>query len=79
MARGVPVIATPTCGEVVVDGVNGWLVPPGDPEPLTDRIRWMLAHRSQHSAMSEAPRNSGARFTLDWVATALVEQGDERP
>jgi glycosyltransferase involved in cell wall biosynthesis len=44
-AAGVPVVATAVGGtpEVVVDGVNGHLVPPGDPETLAGRIRDLIA------------------------------------
>ncbi|MDB4259906.1 glycosyltransferase family 4 protein [Akkermansiaceae bacterium] len=79
MAHGVPVIATPACGQVVIDGVNGWIVPPGDPEALADRIRWMLENRDQHPAMSEAAHMRAAEFTLDRVAEALVGESDEKP
>ncbi|MDB4537630.1 glycosyltransferase family 4 protein [Akkermansiaceae bacterium] len=71
MAHGVPVIATPSCGQVVIDGVNGWLVPPGDSEALADQIRWMLENRDRHPAMREAARKRAAEFTLDRVAEAL--------
>jgi glycosyltransferase involved in cell wall biosynthesis len=41
MASKRPVIATQVAGvgELVEDGVNGFLVPPGDVETLTERIR----------------------------------------
>jgi glycosyltransferase involved in cell wall biosynthesis len=40
MAAGVPVVATAVGGtpELVVDGVTGWLVPPGNPSELARRI-----------------------------------------
>jgi glycosyltransferase involved in cell wall biosynthesis len=40
MAAGKPVIATPVggVGELVKDGMSGYLVPPGDAETLADRI-----------------------------------------
>jgi glycosyltransferase involved in cell wall biosynthesis len=36
MAAGLPVISTDTCGqrELIQNGVNGWLIPPGDPAAL---------------------------------------------
>lgn len=39
MAHGVPVIVTQACGEVVRHEVNGWLVPSGDTEALTEQLR----------------------------------------
>lgn len=45
MAAGVPVVATAVGGipEVVTDGVTGWLVPPGNPDPLADRLHRLLS------------------------------------
>jgi glycosyltransferase involved in cell wall biosynthesis len=45
MAAGVPVVATRIAGipELVEDGVCGFLVPPGDPEPLAEKVEVLLA------------------------------------
>jgi glycosyltransferase involved in cell wall biosynthesis len=44
MAHGVPVIANdiPGMREIIVDGVNGYLVPPGDAAALAGKIRSLL-------------------------------------
>ena len=52
-AAGVPVVATAVGGtpEVIDDGVNGYLVPPGDPACLADRIRTALNSEAQRREM----------------------------
>lgn len=44
MSHGVPVIANRIAGmdEIITDGQNGFLVPPGDPEQLAERIGQLL-------------------------------------
>jgi glycosyltransferase involved in cell wall biosynthesis len=44
-AAGIPVVASAVGGtpELVADGASGFLVPPGDPDALADRIREALA------------------------------------
>jgi glycosyltransferase involved in cell wall biosynthesis len=41
MASGLPVVATPNTGadELITDGVEGFLVPPGDPNAAAERLR----------------------------------------
>lgn len=45
LARGRPVIATRIAGipELVVDGENGWIIPPGNVEALAEAMRTALA------------------------------------
>ncbi|WP_169237266.1 glycosyltransferase family 4 protein [Candidatus Roseilinea sp. NK_OTU-006] len=45
-AVGRPVVASAIGGlpEVVRQGTDGWLIPPGDVEALADRIDWLLGH-----------------------------------
>lgn len=56
MAMGKPVIATAHGGslETVVDGVNGWLVPPSHPQSMADALRQALADRNNLARMGEA-------------------------
>ena len=49
MANGLPIISTDRCGaalELVKDGENGFVVPVGDTENLTKKIRFLLIRES---------------------------------
>lgn len=56
MSAGLPVISTPvgSIPEAVVDGVNGYLVPPGDIEALSDAITQLLLKPKLASQMGVA-------------------------
>jgi glycosyltransferase involved in cell wall biosynthesis len=43
MAHGLPVITTPCCGEVVSDGVDGFIVPPRNAVALAEALHRYLA------------------------------------
>jgi glycosyltransferase involved in cell wall biosynthesis len=60
LAAGTPVIATGVGGvaEVVTDGVNGLLVPPGDPDRLADAIRRFFADDELRARLRAAARRS---------------------
>ena len=66
MACGLPVIASRVGGvpEVVSDGVNGFLVPPSNPEALADALQRALATKWDR----ESIRASVSHF--DWDANA---------
>jgi len=57
-AAGVPVVATAVGGtpEIVEDGFNGYLVPPGDPEALARRIRDILLSEEERQSMGQRGR-----------------------
>lgn len=65
MAAALPVIATPVGGvaDMVVDGVNGFLVPPGEPELLAERIRYLLHHPCRREEMGQ---NNLRRFNQEY-------------
>jgi glycosyltransferase involved in cell wall biosynthesis len=57
-AAGVPVVATAVGGtpEVIEDGVSGYLVPPGKPVSLAERIHELLANDTARRAMGDQGR-----------------------
>lgn len=67
MAAGTPVVATTVGGlpEVVGDGVDGALVPPGRPDALAAAVLAVLADRARLGA---AARTSARRFDADRYA-----------
>jgi glycosyltransferase involved in cell wall biosynthesis len=60
MASGVPVVSTNVGGvpDIVVDGVNGYLVPPGDEDALTAAILDLLNRPARARAMGREGRSS---------------------
>jgi glycosyltransferase involved in cell wall biosynthesis len=58
MAAGLPVLSTPIAGipEAVTDGVEGFLVPPGDTDMLADRLERLLTEPGLACRMGEAAR-----------------------
>ncbi len=58
-ACGIPIVATdvPGCREVVLDGHNGFLVPPGQPQALADAIQKVLADDYLRARMGENSRH----------------------
>ena len=73
MAAGAPVVATRVGGtpEAVQDGVNGLLVPPGEPVPLANAICDLLADPALAARLGHAARQSvNERFSIErMVAT----------
>lgn len=72
-AAGVPVIATAVggCPEVVEDGVTGWLVPPGDPQAIADRILRTLADEARRLEMGQRGRR---KIQLEFTFIAQAAQ-----
>lgn len=73
MSARIPVVVTSVGGmpEVVADGKTGFIVRPGDPEALADRILFLLEHPGTAAAMgAEGGRVYEEKFTL----TKMVER-----
>jgi glycosyltransferase involved in cell wall biosynthesis len=75
LASGTPVIATAVggVGEIVSDGENGLLVPPGDPEAFAAAIRRFLAEPELRERLRARAASSVERFRPDRVFARLEE------
>ena len=69
MACGAPVLASRIGGlpEVVVDGVNGILEPPGSVEAMARRAIEVLKDRNRHQAMRDAAVARAGEFSADII------------
>jgi glycogen(starch) synthase len=70
MQAGLPIVASKTGGipDVIEDGVNGMLVPPGEPEALARAIDRLLADRDLGRRLSEEAQ--GRAKDYDWEVLA---------
>ena len=83
-AAGTPVIASDIAGysDVVTDGVDGVLVPPGDPQRLAEELQRAHHEPERLAAMGEAARKSAERYAWPRVAdrgTGVYERAIEAP
>lgn len=73
MALSKPVVATQSGGtrELVIDGVTGFLVAPGDPTAMSDRLSTLLAEPTLREAMGRTGRSViEQNFSLDKMVDA---------
>ena len=75
LAAGVPVVATAVDGtpEVIRPGVNGELVPPGDPEALARAVADLLDDDERRARMAAAATEGLDDFDLDHMVRDLEE------
>ena len=81
MAAGVPVVASriPGYDEVVRDGVDGLLVPPGDPDALAANVRRLLEDRGLAGRLADSGRARARGFSWDVVLDQIeAAYGDAR-
>jgi glycosyltransferase involved in cell wall biosynthesis len=73
MASGLPVIATDIAGipEQVEHGESGYLIPPGDPEALTERLQELLTDDELRNLMGAAGRERAERFSISAMLSDL--------
>jgi glycosyltransferase involved in cell wall biosynthesis len=73
MAHSLPVVATPCCGEVVSHGVDGFIVPPRDPEALARSCARYISEPGLLERHSAAAMAKSKQFNLDRLAKKLME------
>ena len=73
-AAGTPVIASAIAGysDVVSDGVDGLLVPPGDPQRLAEELQRVHHEPQRLAAMGAAARHSARRYAWPRVADQVT-------
>jgi phosphatidylinositol alpha-mannosyltransferase len=82
MAAGVPVVASriPGYDEVVRDGVDGLLVPAGDPRALAAGVRLLLEDGNLARRLADSGRARARGFSWDVVLDQIeAAYGDARP
>ena len=72
MSHGLPVITTPCCGEVVSDGVDGFIVPPRDTDALAKTFLRYLSEPDLLQEQRRAALEKSKQFTLEHLATKLL-------
>jgi glycosyltransferase involved in cell wall biosynthesis len=75
MASGVTPVATGVGGipEVITDGVDGWLVEPGDPGALATSLTKLLADDQTRSALADAARKRATDFDLAGAVSTIED------
>ncbi|MEM9565684.1 MAG: glycosyltransferase [Actinomycetota bacterium] len=80
MLAGTPVVAAAAGGpcEIVDDGRTGWLVEPGDPVALADRIEHRRRHPDEATGLAAAAAaDARSRFTLEAMHEGIRRVVDE--
>lgn len=72
MASGLPIIATEmvgAVGDIVENGINGYVVPAGNPEALYEAMKRLIENEGLRKEMSEQSR----RIIKSWTHKQAVE------
>jgi glycosyltransferase involved in cell wall biosynthesis len=73
MAHGLPVVTTPCCGEVVTDGVDGFIIPPRDVSALVQTFQRYLKEPELLKVQQSAALLKSRQFTLGRLAENLMQ------
>ena len=74
MAAGVPVVASNVGGlaEIITHGVDGFLVPPGDPGVLAAALARLLADPALRTRLAVEAARTAARFSVEAMVAGTV-------
>lgn len=74
LACGLPILSTThtAAPDLIEDGAQGFIIPPGDSMVLAERIDWALTHRPELAAMRQPARMRAECFTWDRFRSGLV-------
>ncbi|MBX3011953.1 MAG: glycosyltransferase family 4 protein [Caldilineaceae bacterium] len=74
MATGLPIVATACDGsaEAIAEGINGFLVPPGEPAVLAERLCQLLANPTLAQQMGAANRTRATEFSDQGMVQAIA-------
>lgn len=75
MMRGLPVVATRVGGvpELIEDGENGFLAPPGSPSRTAYRILSLLDDEALSDRISKRARETAAKYSITRTAQTLID------
>jgi glycosyltransferase involved in cell wall biosynthesis len=76
MAIGRPIITTdaPGCRETVIDGKNGYLIPPWSPKILADKMLWFIDHPEEITKMGLCSRKiAEERYDVHKINSHLLD------
>jgi len=73
MAHGLPVVTTPCCGEVVTNGVDGFIVPARDVGALVQAFQNYLLEPERLKTHQTAALQKSRQFTLARLAENLMQ------
>ncbi|HCM67503.1 MAG TPA: hypothetical protein DIS62_00655 [Candidatus Kerfeldbacteria bacterium] len=77
MAFGLPVITTKSSGTVVRNGVDGFVVEPGDTAALRERMLWFKNNRAAIATMGESARKRACEFSWERYASRVMKVYEE--
>jgi glycosyltransferase involved in cell wall biosynthesis len=78
MASGLPVIVTPNGpGDIVRDGIDGFVVPIRDPDAIVDRLEYLRDHPQVRAEMGRNAHERALAFTWEAYQARVVEALNE--